>query len=78
MRPVCAKNVLSHEKQNRPTNFVSESQAHEGVCAVTTTKYNKTEIYIELLIDTFISERARLVHIWPLRAPTWTLPPSNT
>ena len=27
--------------------------------------------YIELLTDISLSERARLVHPWPLRAPTW-------
>ena len=33
---------------------------------------------IDLLPDIFISERARLVHSWHLRAPTWTPPPSIT
>ena len=28
--------------------------------------------------DIFLSERARLVHPWPLRAPTWIPPPPTT
>ena len=30
--------------------------------------------YIELLTDISLSMRARLVHPWPLRAPTWEPP----
>ena len=33
---------------------------------------------IQLFTDISLSERARLVHPWPLRAPIWTSPPLGT
>ena len=36
------------------------------------------QLTIELLTDISLSERARLVHPWPLRAPTWKSPPFFT
>ena len=35
-------------------------------------------LVINLLAGAFLSERARLAHPWPLRAPTWTPPLSVT
>ena len=43
----------------------------------TTTAMHEIE-YIEILIDISLSERARLVHPWPLRAPTSKPPPFIT
>ena len=35
-------------------------------------------VHIELLTNISLSERTRLVHPWPLRAPTWKHPPFIT
>ena len=41
-------------------------------------RLNQAPTTIELLTDISLSERARLVHPWPLRSPSWKSPPFIT
>ena len=57
---------------------IVHSSAAARCCIMQCYVHTRNNRYIELLMDISLSERARLVRPWPLRAPTSKPPPFST